>query len=95
MKYFTGDCIEFFSEICADKVNGTTITLISVTDPLGNVITLNSAMSFGTDADNTNIASTTYQLSETANAGRWTYLVQASNGSKNNYDEGYFFVEAK
>lgn len=87
-----GDCIEITSEICADKVAGTVITLISVTDPNGNVITLNSAMTFGTD-DCINVASTTYQLSEDALVGRWSFLCQSANGSKINYAEGYFFVE--
>lgn len=95
MKYLTGDCVEIFSEICADKVSGTVITLISVTDPSGNAIVLNSAMSFGTDDNDTNIASTTYQLDESAPTGKWTYLVRATNGTKNNYAEGNFFVEAK
>lgn len=95
MKYFTGDCVEIFSEICADKISGTVITLISVTDPNRNIISLNTPMEFGDNDDNLNIASTTYQLDESAPIGRWTYLVRATNGAKNNYNEGYFFVEDK
>lgn len=95
MKYLTGDCVSIFSEIDSNKIPGTVIKLISVTDPNDNLITLNLGMAFGTDNDNTNIASTTYQLSENAVCGRWTYLVQSTNGSKINYAEGYFFVEAK
>lgn len=88
-----GNCVEFSSEICSDKVSGTVITLVSLTDPNGNVITLNTVMDFGTDDDNTNIAYATYQLDDNAPSGRWKYLVKSVNGIKVNLAEGYFFVE--
>lgn len=95
MKFLTGDCVNIFSEIDSSKISGTTITLISLTDPNGNIITLNQAMLFGSDADDTNIASTTYQLDEDCPTGRWEYIVKSANGSRNNYANGYFFVEDK
>lgn len=95
MKYFQGDCVEITAEISAKKVSGTILTLISVTDPLGNVITLNTIMVFGTEECDLMKASTTYQLDEGATAGRWKYEVQSKNGIKFNYAEGYFFVETK
>lgn len=88
-----GSCVEISSEICADKVSGTVITLISVTDPNGNIITLNTVMDFGTDDNNTNIAYATYQLDPTSPIGRWKFLIQSNNGGKINLAEGYFLVE--
>lgn len=85
-----GNCIEIESEICEDKVSGTVITLISITDPNSNVITLNQVMVF-----DDNIASTTYQLSLSATPGRWKFICQSVNQTKINYAEGYFFVEAQ
>lgn len=95
MKYFPGDCIEIFSEIDPEKVEGTTITLESITDPNGVAISLGTIMNFGTEEDDLNIASITYQSEESAAPGRYKFLCKSRNGTRVNYAEGFFYIEDK
>ncbi len=95
MRHIVGSAVKIRSEIDADFVADTTITLVSITNPNGVTTTLNSAMTYAVDGDATNIASVVYQTSDDDVLGRYKYLVKTLNGTRKNYENGLFILEAQ
>jgi hypothetical protein len=93
MNHLIGSAVEIFCEIPAAKVTGTTLTLESLTDPDGTELAASEALTFSTETGKTNIASVIWQSSEVSHlSGKYKYIIKALNGTRENFEKGYFYI---
>lgn len=92
--YKEGSAVVIEAEIDQDLVSTTTITLESLFDPDDNEILSAEAMEYGTE--DTNIASMVWQSTKGVDpVGKYRYVVKSLNGTYSNFQESFFFLEAR
>lgn len=91
MNHVVGNAIEIFAEIPSAKVSGTTLTLESLIDPDGNELAASESLTF--DETVTNQASVVWQSTYGTNpVGKYTFIIKAVNGTRENFARGTFFL---
>lgn len=95
MNLILGSAVLIKSEIDADQITGTVITLQELLDPDGNDWANGETLTFGI-GDDSNIASVIWQSSVTLHpSGKYMFLLKTINGSRENFAKGSFYLEAQ
>lgn len=94
MNYLVGSSVRICAEIEEKYVETTTISLESLIDPDGNEILSTESMEF--DSEITNEAFMNWKSTKGVDpVGRYKYILKATNGTYENFEEGYFYLEAR
>jgi len=93
MNHLVGSAVEIFCEIPSDQVSGTTLTLESLTDPDGTDYSASEGLTFSTVSGDENIASVVWQSTEgTHQVGKYEYIIKSTNGTRENFGKGNFYL---
>lgn len=92
MNHDIGSAIDIVGEVPTDRVSGTTLTA-TLYDPDGDAVFSDQSMTFETV--NQNVAYKRWQsVSGTHAAGRYKFVIKATNGGFTTSEKGYFFLES-
>ncbi len=87
-----GSAVSISCEIESNKISGTTITLESLKDIDGVEWASSEALTFGT-GDEATIATVVWQSTTSNLPGKYTFILKALNGTRENFTKGSFYLE--